>query len=136
MAESLNYELKNLETRADPRGWLAEMLKRDEIDQDIKQIHVVAIAPGAMRGNHYHQNRVEWFLAVGGEVEVYLEDIKTKEKKIIKFFPDSAQRLTINPCIAHKFINVGKKEAYLIAAQNDIFDPRNTDTFAYEFIDV
>ena len=132
MAESINYQLKNLETHADPRGWLVEMLKRNEVDQDIKQIHVVAIAPGAARGNHYHQNRVEWFLAVGGEVEVHLEDIKTKEKKIIKFVSDSAQRLTINPGIAHKFVNAGRREAYLIAAQNDIFDPQNPDTYEYQ----
>jgi len=132
MAESLNYELKKLETHADPRGWLVEMLKRDEVDQDINQIHVVVIAPGATRGNHYHQSRVEWFLAVGGEVEVHLEDIKTKEKKIIKFVAGNAQRLTINPGVAHKFVNAGEKEAYLIAVQNDIFDPQNPDTFAYQ----
>ena len=57
----IKYKIKKLEVHLDKRGWFVEMLKRDEINDDIKQISVASIKPGCVRGNHYHLKRIEWF---------------------------------------------------------------------------
>ena len=76
----IKYKDKELEIHSDERGWLVEMLKKNEIKEDIKQIYVATIKPGRVRGNHYHLNRTEWFLVIGEKAEIYLQDIKTKAK--------------------------------------------------------
>ena len=76
----IKYKVKELEIHSDERGWLVEMLKRDELKEDIKQVYVATIKPGCVRGNHYHLKRTEWFLVIGEKTEIYLQDIKTKAK--------------------------------------------------------
>jgi len=134
MAESIKYKIADLAVHSDPRGWLAEMLKADELeaDQAIQQIYVATIEPGNFRGGHYHEKRIEWFFVIGGQAEIVLEDIKTKERKIVELSPAKPQRITIYPEIAHTVINKGEKTIYLISAQNNIYDPQNPDTFEYK----
>lgn len=136
MAESVKYEIVNLETHKDSRGWLAEMLKADELEsaQAIQQIYVATIEPGSFRGGHYHKKRIEWFFIVGGKAEITLEDIKTKERKTITLSPEKPQRITIYPEIAHVVSNKGKESVYLVSAQNNIYDPQNPDTFDYKIL--
>ena len=61
----IKYKDKELEIHSDKRGWLVEMLKRDALKEDIKQVYVATIKPGCVRGNHYHLKRTEWFLVIG-----------------------------------------------------------------------
>lgn len=134
MAESINSIIKNLIAWTDKRGWLVEMLKRNEIDEDIKQIYAATIEPGCVRGNHYHQKRVEWFFIAGGSAQICLEDIKTKAKELIDTTPEKPQRITINRNIAHAVKNISGETIYLFSAQNNIFDPQNPDTYEYQLI--
>ncbi len=134
MATSVKYEIENLETHKDSRGWLAEMIKRDEIAEDIRQVYIATIEPGSVRGNHYHKKRMEWFFIVNGEAEITLEDIKRKERETIMLSPEKPQRITIYPEVAHVVFNKGKQAVYLVSAQNNIYDPQNPDTFDYKIL--
>lgn len=127
----IKYKVKELEVHSDKRGWLVEMLKRNELKEDIKQIYVVTIKPGCVRGNHYHLKRTEWFLIIGGRAEFYLEDLRTKEKICLKLSSKNPRVITIFPKIAHAVKNSGKKAVYLVSAQNTIYNPKNPDTFSY-----
>jgi len=127
--KQLKYQIKDLEVHADHRGWLVEMLKRNQIKQDIKQIYVATIKPGEIRGNHYHLKRTEWFFVAAGKAEISLEDIKTKKKIRLRVSSKKPQVVTIFPKIAHAVKNVGKETVYLISAQNTIYNPKNPDTF-------
>ncbi len=134
MAQSLKYDLQNLAIHRDARGWLVEMLKQSEVDQKIKQIYVASLQPGAIRGNHCHLKRIEWFFIIGNDVQVHLQDIKTKETKIIDVRPDNPLRISIFPSIAHAVVNKGENVAYLVSAQNNIYDPGDSDTFEYKIL--
>jgi len=127
----IKYKDKELEIHSDERGWLVEMLKKNEIKEDIKQIYVATIKPGCVRGNHYHLNRTEWFLVIGEKAEIYLQDIKTKAKTRLKIFSKKPRVITIPPQIAHAVKNIGKETVYLVSAQSDIYNPKNPDTFPY-----
>jgi len=131
MKRKIKYKDKELEIHSDERGWLVEMLKKNEIKEDIKQIYVATIKPGCVRGNHYHLNRTEWFLVIGEKAEIYLQDIKTKAKTRLKIFSKKPRVITIFPQIAHAVKNIGKETVYLVSAQSDIYNPKNPDTFPY-----
>jgi len=127
----VKYQIKDLEIHFDDRGWLAEMLKRNEIEEDIEQIYVATIKPGKIRGNHYHSKRTEWFFVVVGKAKISLEDIKSKEKIDIKISSKEPQVITIFPGVAHAVKNIGREIVYLISAQNNIYDPQEPDTIPY-----
>lgn len=134
MAESLKYQIVDLQMHADRRGWLVEMLKTDEMEsgQSIRQIYAATIEPGCFRGGHYHKKRIEWFFIVGDNVEIILEDIKTKERKVIPASLERPQRITIYPGAAHAVFNRGDEAVHLLSAQNNIYDPQNSDTYEYK----
>lgn len=134
MAKSLKYKVKNLKIHSDERGWLVEMLKRNEIKEDIKQIYVATIQPGQVRGNHYHLKRKEWFFIISGKVEIHLQDIKTKEKVCLKASSDKPKLITIFPKTAHAVRNISEETVYLVSAQNDIYTPKKPDTFHWEIL--
>jgi len=123
--------IKKIDLHSDERGWLAEVIKETEIEKDIKQVYVATINPQHIRGNHYHLKRLEWFFICKGEAEIYLENIETKEKNIIKVSSKTPQRITIPLGVAHSVKNTGESIAYLISAQSDVYNPKDTDTFSY-----
>jgi len=129
MAKSIKYKIKALEIHSDKRGWLVELLKKNEIKDEIKQIYIATIKSEKIRGNHYHSKRTEWFFIAAGKVKLYLEDIKTKEKICLKLSSKEPKVITIFPYIAHAVKNIGKEIVYLVSAQNDIYNSKNPDTF-------
>jgi len=130
----IKYKIKKLEVHSDKRGWLVEMLKRNEIKEDIKQIYVTTIKPRCIRGNHYHLKRTEWFFLIGERAELYLEDLKTKEKLCLKLSSRKPKVITVFPKIAHAVKNISEKIIYLVSVQNTIYNPKNPDTYEYKII--
>ena len=129
--KGVKFQIKDLEIHSDDRGWLVEMLKRNKIKHDIKQIYVATIKPGYVRGNHYHLKRVEWFFITSGKAEIFLEDIETKEKTCLKVSSKRLQVVKIFPKVVHAVKNIGKEKTYLVGAQNNIHDPKKPDTISY-----
>ena len=132
MKKKIKYKIKKLQIHEDERGWLVELLKANEIEEPIKQIHIASIKPGHVRGNHYHSKRMEWFFIVAGKAELSLHDIKTKEKICFKLSSKEPKVITIFPNIAHTVKNVGKEMVYLVSAQSDIYNPKKPDAFPWE----
>ena len=127
----IKYKICELKIHSDRRGWFVEMLKRNEINGDIKQISVALIKPGMVRGNHYHLNKTEWFLVIGGKAEFYLGDPKTKEKIRLKLNSKKPKVITIFPKIAHAVKNVDNKTIYFIEADSAVYNHKKPDSFPY-----
>ncbi len=132
MAKSIKYKVKELEIHSDKRGWLVEMLKQNELKENINQVYVATIKPNFTRGNHYHLKRKEWFFIVNGKANVYLQDIETKEKICLKISSRKPRMITIFPKVAHAVKNTGKETIYLISAQNDIYNTKKPETFTHQ----
>ncbi len=129
--KKIRHKVKEIELHSDERGWLAEVLKRNEIKEDIKQIYVATIKPGYIRGNHYHLERTEWFFVVGGRANLYLGNPENKENICLEISSGKPKVITIFPKTAHAVKNTGEETIYLVSARNTIYDPENTDTFYY-----
>lgn len=124
--------IKKLKIHSDERGWLVEILRQDQTKKPIKQIYIASIEPGHIRGNHYHLKRTEWFFILKGEGRLYLKDLKSNRKKIIKVSEKLKRTIEIPPFVAHALKNTGRETLYLVSAQNDVYYPKNPDTFPYE----
>lgn len=129
----IKYKVKELEIHSDKRGWLVEMLKQNEIKEEIKQVYVATIKPGCVRGNHYHKKRKEWSLILNGKVRVFLENISKRKKTSFIISSKSPKLLTIFPNVAHAIKNVGKEIVFLVSAQSDIYNPKKPDVFPWKF---
>lgn len=132
MAENIKYKIKNLKVHSDNRGWLVELLKSNELEKPIKQLHISSIKKGRIRGNHYHSKQTEWLFLVSGLARLVLEDIKTKKRLLINLSESNPQVITIFPNISHAIKNIGKRTAYLVSAQSEIYNRKKPDKNNYQ----
>ena len=115
-------------------GFLVEFLKNSELDEkEFGQIYVATLAPGAVRGNHYHEEKHEYFIVIG-KVKVVLENIKTKERQeiILDSSEDSITRLYIKPFTAHTFHNISDKDVVLVVYTQKEYHLEEPDTHKYD----
>ena len=131
LKNKIKYKIQGLKIHSDQRGWFMEMLNANKTSREIKQISVASIKPGEVRGNHYHLNKTEWFLVVGGKAEYYLEDPKTKEKIRLKLNSKNPKVITVFPKIAHAVKNIDNKIIYFIEADSEIYNHKKPDASPY-----
>lgn len=136
----LNYRIVRSNRRRDHRGYLVDFLKADELDQNDKlfgQMYYVTFeAPGAVRGNHYHKTKKEWFVIARGKVKVILEDIKTKKREtfVLDGKHDDYVRLEIGPGVAHAFTNLTKNAVMINYCNKPYYHP-DPDSDLYVLIE-
>lgn len=130
----MKSELKPIEKHTDERGWLIEILRDDEIKEEIKQVYFSTSKPGVIRGNHYHKRKVEWFSVVTGKAKLVLEDNESKEREELILSDDKPGIVKITPNISHAIQNIGEDKMYLIVIVNEVFNPDDADTFYVKLI--
>jgi UDP-2-acetamido-2,6-beta-L-arabino-hexul-4-ose reductase len=134
MSENKGIQIIKLDRKGDHRGWLMELFRQENMTNEgdsFGQVYIVLTNPEVVRGNHYHDRKVEWFSAVGGEPWLILEDIETKERTEIDMH-DTAVRIPAK--VAHAFLNKGNEPTLLIAYISESFNPDDPDTFTYTVI--
>lgn len=125
----MNSELETLEKHTDERGLLLEILRDDEIKEEIKQVYFSTSKPNVIRGNHYHKRKIEWFSVVKGTAKLVLEDNESKEREELIISDDKPAIIKILPNISHAIQNIGDDEMYLIVIANEVFNSDDADTF-------
>lgn len=62
---------------ADERGWLMEVLRRDDpMFKSFGQAYISATYPGVVKAWHYHEKQVDLFACVAGMVKLVLHDTR------------------------------------------------------------
>lgn len=71
-------KVKKLRLIPDERGWLMEILRRDDADVFTRfgQVYVSATYPGVVKAWHYHRRQVDNFACVAGMVKLVLVDTR------------------------------------------------------------
>lgn len=123
-------ETKKLRRYTDKRGYLVENTDPTIITGS-KHFLYTSSAPGIVRGNHYHEHKIEWFIILKGTCRFVTEDIRTKKREeiIIKDTDDITFRT--EPFVAHAMENVGKDEMLFLGFVNETLDKENPDTYSY-----
>ena len=123
--------IREIQKHGDKRGWLGEVL-REDIVGEFKQVYVVTIDSGEVRGNHYHKIRKEWFCVVRGKAKLTLWHRDTPEdSREIKLSGGEEKLVSveIEPYTFHKIENTGVNEVVMISGTSDLYDPENSDKY-------
>lgn len=122
------YEIKK---NVDHRGEFVEFLRSGNLGQ----FSFLSILPGKVRGNHYHHTKLEKFAVLQGVVKFSFLDLSTKKRFSYIVRNNEKKRSTIVNTIpgwAHNIENIGSKTAILVVWCNEIYNPKNSDTFFYK----
>ena len=76
--KNLNTKIKKI---TDERGEFAELIKNKKIGQ----FSLLKIFPNKIRGNHFHNTKIEYFFILNGIVKFYYTDLYNKKKKFIYY---------------------------------------------------
>lgn len=104
------------EPHADERGWVLFPWKGIEGTIDPDTLHIVHVAPGATRGNHYHPQATEWICSIEGEG---LLTWRSVDDGTVNELHLEAQRtcVRISPGVRHAVKNIGPGELLLVAVR-------------------
>ena len=83
---------------------------------------------GAVRGNHYHLRKQEWFYVTEGEVELVVEDRESKERHRLRL--GQGDLAVIEPGVGHAVLPL--QSGHGLEYSPIAYDP--ADTIAYELI--
>lgn len=122
-----------LKRYTDPRGWLVENTD-PSILPSVRHFLTSVAVPGAIRGNHYHTKKVEWFYVLKGTCRYVTEDIKTKKREELVIREGEDLLIRTVPEIAHAMQNIGDTDMYLLGLVNEVLDHEHPDTIPYTVI--
>ncbi len=131
----LSYLDKNnlsqtLELKTDERGSLFELIKSKQFGQ----IFISTTKPGYVRGNHYHDSKIEKFCLIKGKAIIKLRNMLTQENISYEVSDQKIEIVDIPPGYTHSIQNIGKDEMIVLFWSDEIFDPQNPDTY-YEKVE-
>jgi UDP-2-acetamido-2,6-beta-L-arabino-hexul-4-ose reductase len=102
----------------DPRGLVFEPADPAELS-DQRNVHVAVTAPGAVRGNHYHERGTEIAVLLGPALVRVREDGVVRDVHVP---PGEAYQFTFPPYVSHAFQNTGTAPMILVAFNTGVFD--------------
>lgn len=118
---------------SDKRGYLVENTD-PRIMLESKHFLYASSAPGIVRGNHYHERKIEWFCIVKGTCRFVTEDIKTKQRKETVINDTDDILFRTEPYVAHAMENVGNTELIFLGLVNEVLNRDKPDTYPYKVI--
>lgn len=131
-----DVKIKKLDIKEDSRGWFAEIVRLEDLDNKNKKfglVYITTAKPGQTKGRHYHTRKVEWFCVIKGLGLLTLIDKTTNERQEIKIGEDNMIAVQIPPNVWHAIANRDKNnDMYLLAYIDEPFNPGDPDTFYEE----
>ncbi len=122
--------IEELACHTDARGWVVEPLDETGLARH-RNVHVVWTEPGAVRGNHYHQQSTETVLLVGPALVRWREAGALRERHVNA---GQALRFTFPPGIPHAMQNTGDRPLILASFSTRPHDRNHPDTVREELI--
>ena len=120
--DDLSHKLK---MHCDDRGSFTEFLKTYKNGQ----ISINVIKPKILKGNHYHNTKVEKFLVVSGSGVIRLKHIISGQVREFYVSSDTMEVIEIPIGYSHNIENLGKQDLVVVIWCNEIFNKDNLDTY-------
>ena len=96
----------------------------------VKDIHVMTLLPGHIRGDHYHVRRREAIVVVyRNEWSLFWDMGENTEVQCQSFSDSGAVLIGVEPGASHAIRNDGADQLQIIALSDEAFDPSDPDTF-------
>lgn len=121
--EKVSFPLK---MNIDDRGSFTELLK----SKNVGQVSVNISKPGITKGQHWHNNKWEFFIVVSGHGLIQERKIGTDEVIEFEVSGDKIEAIHMLPGYTHNIINLSEKENLVtVMWANEEFDPNRPDTY-------
>ena len=134
-------KVKQLRPIHDERGWLMEVLRRDDAEffEEFGQAYVTVCHDGVIKAWHAHERQTDHFCCIGGKAKVVLYDSRPgspTEGMFNEFFMTVAhpQLLKIPANVQHGFKAVGG-DAMILNIPTNTYDYENPDELRKPFDD-
>lgn len=114
----------SLDMKEDKRGSLFEILKSPHSGQ----IFVSTSHQGVLRGNHYHDTKVEKFCVIKGKAVIRLRNVLEDEVISLHVSEKKIEVVDIPPGFTHSIENLSDGALVVLFWTNQVFDPQNPDT--------
>lgn len=127
--------VKHLVMRADERGALMELLRRDDPEfAGFGQAYVSVSYPGVIRAWHHHALQTDAFVCVRGMIKVPLYDARPDSAthgELQEFFLGDQHRIVlfIPPGVLHGYKVISHEPAYLLNFPTEPYDPAKPDEY-------
>lgn len=136
--------VRHLKKYMDSRGWLAELFRSDEVDNEFlpEMAYISTTLPGVARGPHEHRSQADLFCFIGpGNFKLYLWDNRTSSptsgmKQVITGGEDNPIQVIIPPGVVHAYRNMSDLPGVVFNAPNRLYAGRerkeDVDEIRYE----
>ncbi len=128
-------QVKDLKLIPDERGFLMEILRRDDpLFQQFGQAYVTAAYPGVVKAWHYHTLQTDHFCVLAGMAKVVLydsrEDSPTRGEVNEFYCGEQSRRLVvIPPLVYHGYKNIGTEMVLLLNIPTETYNYAQPDEF-------
>ncbi len=121
--------IRDLKKFVDDRGWLAELFREDEVDQQFMPVmsYISVTRPGIARGPHEHADQADMFAFIGpSNFKIYLWDSRknspTFQNKFVFIAGEDAPKSVIVPAgVVHAYKNIGAVDGTVVNLPNRLF---------------
>ncbi|MEW6776509.1 MAG: dTDP-4-dehydrorhamnose 3,5-epimerase family protein [Bdellovibrionota bacterium] len=141
--------VKNLRLIPDDRGFLMEMLRRDDPDfKGFGQTYLSCTYPGVVKAWHFHKQQWDAFVCVSGMIKLVVFDSREGSPtrgKLNEFFigDQNRQLVHIPPGCYHGWKNIGTELSYVVNVPSEPYhyespdeyrlDPHKNDLIPYDW---
>ena len=132
-------QVKQLRVVPDERGWLMEILRRDETEllPRFGQVYVSATYPGVVKAWHFHKLQVDNFACVAGMVKLVLVDTREgspTKGAVNEFFVGDWNQMIVRipPGVYHGFKCISDHEAIVVNMATEVYNYDKPDEFRIE----
>lgn len=115
----------DLNSHCDERGTFCELIRTKECGQ----VSISTTKPSILRGEHYHNTKIERFIVVSGKAKITFEHVIDHTNYEFIVSGDKLQYVTIPVGYQHRIDNIGDTELVLVLWANELFDPLEPDTY-------
>ena len=104
---------------ADPRGWLTELFRDDELPPGFDPVmgYISVTHPGVARGPHEHADQSDGFAFVSGSFQLHLwENRRGKPftSAVLEVGEANPVFVIVPPGVVHAYRNVGDSDAFVL----------------------
>jgi dTDP-4-dehydrorhamnose 3,5-epimerase len=125
--------VRKLQKFTDSRGWLAELFRLDELDDEFHpaMTYISATRPGVTRGPHEHVDQADLFCFIGpSNFKLGLWDNRvdsTSYRCVMTIFvgEDEPSSVLVPKSVVHAYQNIGTVEGIVINSPNRLYRGRD-----------
>ncbi|MBV6458833.1 MAG: hypothetical protein HONBIEJF_01971 [Fimbriimonadaceae bacterium] len=108
-----------LRRHEDPRGWLIELFRDDELPPGFEptMAYISMTKPGVARGPHEHRHQTDGFAFLSGRFELHLWENRPGQearKLVLEVGETNPAVVFVPPGVVHAYRNVGESDAFVV----------------------